>query len=82
MIFHFCHCRLFVLYVNKSSQVLAAAAFVRRLQQLQGPMAANLGIGKIGGTTGSAAAGLTSLLSSAQSRATTLMAKATSFFTK
>jgi sec1 family domain-containing protein 1 len=62
--------------------VLAAGAFLRRLQALQTPLTQ-----RFGSTAGSTAslgsnAIISSLLNTAQSKASSLMAKATSFFTK
>jgi len=64
------------------AKVVNAVAFVRRMQSLQSPTT----MSKIGGgkTAGGSQTGLllSSFLTSAQSRATNLMAKAASFFTK
>ena len=54
---------------------LAAVAFLRRLQSLQGPLSQRM-------VGGGGAATLTSLFTTAQSRASSLVAKATSFFVK
>jgi sec1 family domain-containing protein 1 len=60
-------------------KVLAAASFTRRLQALQSPMSQRFG-GSSASSTSNAM--LSSLFTSAQSKASSLMAKAASFFTK
>ena len=60
-----------------ATRYLAAVSFIRRLQSLQAPLSQRL-MGS-GGTSGAI---FTSLLTTAQSRASSLMAKATSFFAK
>ena len=64
-------------------QALAAVQFMRRLQSLQsGGVRAGLSMGLKGSTSSNSNALLSSFLTSAHSRATSLMAKAASFFTK
>ena len=64
-------------------QALAAVQFMRRLQALQsGGMKAGLSMGLKGTSSSNSNALLSSFLTSAHSRATSLMAKAASFFTK
>lgn len=60
--------------------VLSAAAFLRRLQSLQSPIQQRFGGNSSQSSTSNAI--ISSLLNTAQSKATSLMAKATSFFTK
>lgn len=62
--------------------VLAAGAFLRRLQSLQTPITQRFGSYAASTTALGSNAIISSLLNTAQSKATSLMAKATSFFTK
>lgn len=62
-------------------KILSTAAFLRRLCSLQSPLSQRFGGGG-GGLSSGGNAMFSSLLTSAQSRATSLMAKAAAFFSK
>ena len=72
--------------VQEKEKALATVAFLRRLVSLQSSSSRMGGFGGLGSSGGGGGSGgnaiLSSLLTSAQSRATSLMAKAASFFTK
>lgn len=66
---------------DEIQKILAAVAFIRRLLTLQSSPMLRGGFGS-GGSSSSSNAILSSFLTTAQSRATSLIAKAASFFTK